>query len=330
MIHVAYYYLAESNLLNKVKKTLEGNKEYSLSTIDQADLVKGSGSVDAVVFEEEDSYLSCVDRFDQIMEQYKSNPAIIIISSNAEMFNTVRWMRRGATDCLWVGDINQDILINAIHGSIDFLRNSVTGGKKVKVAEVAHGRVEVPKNPPFAEMKDNEDYEMSLVMISIMMDKSAVGRYSSDTIQKMYTAIGNEAAQIATSLAGKVWYWQNDTGVIVFPFGDKSNLATIFAISFYLRFFLICYEKLKLDEVLPFSIAVHDGVGIYHKTNTDQITSDLLNSLVHLGKQYAGENDLLVTEVVYNKLAERIKLFFDKKGHFEDRDIYSYRFMEKE
>ena len=59
-------------------------------------------------------------------------------------------------------------------------------------------------------------------------------------------------------------------------------------------------------------------------TNTEEITSDVINSLVHLENQYNKEGNIIISEVVYNELSNRLKKNFQYLGEFENKKIFKF------
>ena len=74
---------------------------------------------------------------------------------------------------------------------------------------------------------------------------------------------------------------------------------------------------------------MHDGKIQYTKNETEFITSDTINSVVHLQKVNNYTNTIDITENVYKFLNPRIKRFFYKDILFEGRSIYTYYYSYK-
>jgi len=312
---------------------MKSDKEYNMNYFSFDDLDKKvPKKADFIIFEEEDSYISSSGHFDRLLGIHKKFPPVIAIIGNKEIINIVRWMRKGASDCLWIGDLNKDVLLNSIKESTEY--SSV----KAKKAKKESGRgsnslslrkpINIPKDNKWNDLIDNNYYNLCLVMIETSFDKTGIGRYSPGAIEKIYHKIRSEAESLSSRFGGKNWFWSNNFGMQVFHFGDRADCAVLSAITFFVRFFIFCIEKLGLEEVLNIRIGIHDGKGVYKKTKTDQITSDIINSVNHLTLQHTKNNMLNITKDVFDKLSDNLKLYFKKAGSFDGRDIYSYHFYD--
>ena len=323
---VDVYCQTGSKIPDRINKCIDKNDNgYKFNIIDMTKN-KGSrkkNSNDLVIFEEEDSYLSCVDIYDKIVSKYEKHPVVIVISTNKEIFNVVRWIRKGACDYILLGELKKDVLYNSLKGSYNYSHSLNEYEKAVKSkSPVPNHRVIIPTDFNWTSLKDGENYEMTLVKISILFNKDYMGRYSKASVEKIYEQIKSEVSIIAQNFSGRVWFWQNNSGVLVFHFGDMNGCAALASIYFYNRFFLMCIEKLKLDEILKFKVTVHGGNCYYHRVNTDQITSDVINSLVHIEKNITKEDRLTISEPVYKKLSPRLTKHFCKLAVFNNQGIY--------
>lgn len=186
------------------------------------------------------------------------------------------------------------------------------------------GRVQISRNSEWDTLTDNTYYNFTLVKISIIMTKDYLGRYSKTSIEKIYETIQYEISNISQNFGGKIWFWQNNTGMLVFHFGDYTNSAVLAGIYFLHNFFIMCFETLKLDEMLNFKISIHNGDSGYKKTDTDHISSDIINSIVHLDNYFTKEDNLVITEDVYKKLSVRLIPYFEPLDIYEEKQIYYY------
>jgi len=182
----------------------------------------------------------------------------------------------------------------------------------------------LPSNYDWNSLSDNKYYDMVLMMISFYLDKEAIGRYSDMNIEKIFKKIKQEVNSIVKKFSGNLWFWHNNSGIVNFYFGDCINCATLCSIYLFNQLFLIYIEKLKLHKLIDFKISLHYGKAFYHKTDTESITSDILNSIVHLQNQYTELNSLYITHSIYNSLSKRINPFFKYVGDFEYKKIYKY------
>lgn len=280
-----------------------------------------------IIFEEE-NYLSSIELFQKIIRHY-TKPASIIVSNNKEIFNVVQWIRKGATDYLIKGDFNKENFINTINGSLEYIFNKKKSiDKKIKTAKSKDFEpICIPKNFNWNNLMNNESYELSLVMIQIILRETSRGQFPKSFIDEIYLKIRNEIKIISNMFGGKLWYWNNDTGVVAFYFGDKICCSVLSAIYFYIHFFQICLETLKLNNLIHFKIGINEGNTVFNYINTGEITSNIINSLTHLTKKHTDKDCLNISANVFKKLNARLKKYFINLDEDENKNLYQYQFF---
>lgn len=309
----------------------ESHKIFKINFRKMSEPLEGEADADILLFEERDSYFTSLTLFESVIAAYSEKIAIIILSANRETLNVVRWMRNGATDYLWLGNFSGEILLSSVRGTLAFLaEGEVQVEREDEAVEEAWGdnyareKVKLPQECSWDSLKDDGYYDFALVSINVSTDRYAVGRYSELSKEKIYSQIKQELEVEVKRFGGRIWLWNNGSGLLAFHFGDAVNCAVLAAISFYNNFFLTCIKKLKLDELLKIKLAVHWGNSIYHKSNTENITSDTLNSLIHLINNFAPDDSIMITGDVYEQLSVRVKNYFAETESFEGNKIFDY------
>lgn len=318
-------YLLENSMIKNFLLGLLDKKKYKINIIDQSKINFEEEKINRIVLFEEDSFLTSSDLFRKILECYKKKPASIIVSNINEVFNVVRWMRIGASDYLLKTGLSNEKLMNSIEGSIEYTENRKSLAKIKKEVKAKNPNIVLPININWKTLKNDDNYDLAVVMIEININSD--NRYSKSSIDNIYNMFKMEINKIANMFGGKLWFWSNNFGTLVFHFGDLVNCSTLSAITFYNGFFQMCIEKLKLKEVLNFKICINEGNGIFNNNNTEHITSDVINRLTHLTRKYTKNNCLNITDNVYKKLNPRLKNFFHELGKFQNKKVYQYRFF---
>lgn len=279
---------------------------------------------DIYLITENNDFEDSSDMLDDIRKACRKKRAVIIvIGRNTNAFNVVKWMRGGIADYLPVSDLREDTLKDSIIGSVKYIIGDLKNVKVITGKGNAYGkRITVSKNNNWNSLKNNHFYDMSLVMVSLSFSDDAAGRYSKASFEKITLQIKDEMSRAAAAFGGDLWFWNNDSGILTFHFGDYINASVLASIYIITHFFLFCVEKLKLDEVLKIKLSVHKGNCFYNKTNTESITSDLINSIVHLQHQFNTPDNLCITEQIYSSVSPRISEYFEKSDFFEGNMIY--------
>ncbi len=317
--------LLEERILNFYKF----NEEYSITflSIDEIEnLSYIPDDICAVIFEEIESSITSAEFLSKIRNALKTTVPIIILGSNSEVPNVVRWMRSGVTDYIDITKLSEETLNESLADSFSYISQKT--GKPVGPTQncPSYGnRINLNTSADFSDYTDLLHYDMTLAMISIRSENSNEGRYSDDSYEMLCDKFRNEIDKEAASFGGKVWFWNKETGVCIFMNDQKSNHAVLFATYLYFRFFMICLERLQLEEVFNIKICIHSGNGVYHATNTEQITSDVINTLIHLGTRHGNESGVYISENVISELSGRLKIGFDDDGLFESIKVFKLK-----
>ncbi len=323
-ILVDVYHLKNSGLKKELNKMLAKADNMEISFIEQSSNIPNkSRKCDAFIFEE-DSFMNSIALFEKVKKLYKKPAAALILSGKNDVYNVVQWMRSGVTDYLVKGAYNRMVILKSIQGSIEFTNRDTA--IPVKKKESKYEPAQLPVNINWNKLINNNNYELALMMFELEIDEKYKSRYTKSSIEMICAQVKKEIANIAVFFGGRLWYWMNNFGVFVFHFGNMTDCAVLTAIAAYNNFFNICLENLKLKEVINFKIGINSGTGIYHNSNTESITSDLINSLSHLTKKYTQTNYLDITENSFKKLNPRIRNNFYYIAKFENMKIYRYKF----
>lgn len=325
--NIDVYYLNNSNIQKFFKKIISSDDNINIKFINQSEINKQKTFKNNIVIFEEENYLTSIELFQNIISKYGKETISIILSKNNEVFNVVQWMRKGATDYLVKGEFNKENLINTINGSLEYISKKNVVDLKEKRKNISFKPIVVPKNTDWNNLKNNESYELSLVMIEIVLLEKNIGQYTKAIIDKIYFNIRNEINKIAKMFGGKLWYWNNNNGVIAFYFEDKVNCSMLAAIYFYTHFFQICMEVLKLNNIPNFKIGINEGKTVFNYLNTGEITSNIINSLSHLTKKHTENDCLNITENVYKKINPRLHKYFIKINNNKTDKLYQYQFF---
>ena len=124
---------------------------------------------------------------------------------------------------------------------------------------------------------------------------------------------------------GRIWMWSGFGGLVLFPFDAKSCPALI--CSFRLMLFKHIYdiEGSHFPKFLSYRVVLHIGNILYMEENTGNIVSDSLNSIFHLGQQFARPGGFYVTDEVMQFSHPALRGFFLHAGTFENRRVLRMR-----
>jgi len=304
-------------------------KELSYFTIDKNDDFFKLSSADIYIiydeiFENNDKNIFfLIEKIKEIT--IKKRPLIIVISNFVDSKYIVSLMRSGVCDFLLSDTLNTDILFQSIQDSFRYLYGKDLIIGKEKDLTVFDDRIRTPRNYNWEQLENNKNYDLTLVMITISFNNEVDGRYSITSKEKIIKDVMDEFSRVSSKFGGILWYWTNDSGMLAFHFDDHVNCGVLASIYIITHFNIFCIEKLRINELINIKISVHSGIGKFNRNDTQNITSDLLNSLVHLQFQYKDSGNFYITSDTYNKLSNRINNYFEKSDFFEGKQIFKLK-----
>jgi len=343
MFEIDFIYINDSQLLHIMNEYAENNDElvihqYPMMSFKQLqnshepiDVGLPDKFHDIVILEELDSFIETEEIYDMVLQRMSDDAIKIIMTANHNFYNVVQWMRKGATDVLLTSTLTEKVLLNSI------IFSQVYTHSKSQNADIGHednseekihkqyadGRVILPKDYNWQSVPAQDDFNMTVLMITFSFDKRS-SIYTALNNSQLYETAKNEVAKLTKYFGGLLWFWNRNTGALAFHFGDHVNTAITASIHFVDQVVLTYIERLKMKDIPNFMISVHTGTDMFTMTGTEDLHSNIVNFASHLLTKYTPENSICISDDVYNKLSVRLKSFFAEYGSFEGHNIYKY------
>lgn len=321
-ININVYSKPENKIIKNLFEIEPKLKDYNFSYFDISDPPPPQKVIGSLIIVEETSIHDIYTAFKRIQDSYQFEPLFIITSESPNFQNAVRWMKTGASNYI---DANKKYN----HEEIDKILNEALYyygqdffDEEEDLEPFSHPSIEVANNCNWDILENNKYYQITVLMVSI--EKLDINKYSQETIDDILKKMEDLITNIIQNFNGKKLFWNYNNGMFIFHFGDKANCAVLASIYMLNKIKLYCLENLELQDILNLKITMHDGKILYSKNETEFITSDTINSAVHLQKINDFSNTIDITENVYKFLNPRVKRFFYKDILFEGRNIYTY------
>ncbi len=182
-----------------------------------------------------------------------------------------------------------------------------------------------PSGNDWKEIKSGKEYTFYLMFIELDDSEEMEKKYGRKNLTVALSSFKKYVEESVNSFNGRVWIWSRFGGLILFPF-NEDEFAPL-ECGFRLILFKPLYdiEESLFPHFLSFRMAIHIGNIIYSKINTGNIISDSLNTIFHLGQQFAEPGNFYVTEDVLQFAHSAFMDFFLDSGFYEDRKILRMR-----
>jgi hypothetical protein len=124
---------------------------------------------------------------------------------------------------------------------------------------------------------------------------------------------------------GRLWIWTGFGGIVLFPFSgaDCPALGCLFRLVLFRHLYDV--EQSLFPNFLSYRLAMMIGNLTYTQRNVGSVVADSLNSVFHLGTQFAKPGQFYVTEDVLRFGHPAFKDYFLEAGDFEGRRILRMR-----
>lgn len=176
------------------------------------------------------------------------------------------------------------------------------------------------------DIKSGKEYTFCLMFVELDDLRELKKQTGASIISEIVDDFHNFLARAVANHNGKIWMWMDFGGLILLPFDGKNCDVIMSCIKLIMNRKMLNAEYFGYDIELRYRIALHIGNTLYKKRGeTGTIVSDSINSIFHLGQQYAMPGNFYMTEYVTQFIPTGLNLLFVHDGEFEGREIYRMR-----
>ena len=180
----------------------------------------------------------------------------------------------------------------------------------------------IPSGSKWGEIRSGQEYTFILMYVELDHHEELRKNLGEDLVHAVTASFKKYIEKVVTNINGRVWIWNDFSGLILFPFNGKSCDAVITCFKLILNRKLICVEELPFMKLFSFHIALHIGNTVYkQKGKTGTLVSDTINSIFHLGRKFARPGNFYLTTEAYEFVPEKLHQFFVPAGSFEGSEI---------
>jgi hypothetical protein len=176
------------------------------------------------------------------------------------------------------------------------------------------------------EIEPGKEYLFCLMFIELDGHMEMERRYGKKSLDRALSSFRQFVESSVSPFNGRIWIWQRFGGLVLFPL----NLAKSDPIrcGFRLMLFKHLYdiEQSVFPNLISLRTVLHVGSTLYAtKQDSGHVVSDSINSIFHLGHQFAQPDSFYITEEVHQICHAAFSPFFLEEGPFEGRKIYRMR-----
>jgi hypothetical protein len=178
----------------------------------------------------------------------------------------------------------------------------------------------------WSEIKPGKEYTFIFLYIGIDNTNILKQRFNASILAKMQNNLRIYLENFLKPYNGRMWIWNDFSGIILFPFNGKYSDAFLAACKLHLNQRIISIESLNINAIITFRLVMHIGNTVFRKRgSTGNIISNTMNSIFHIGQKFIEPRNFNITDDVLLYLKNGLKENFVPYGDFEGNKIYKFK-----
>ncbi len=309
---------------------IERSKTYSLSVHTLSELkeiVKSEGKEDLYYLDVtgmEDNEREKVLRY--LKKQWKEKGlCYAVVDGKDALADPAALFHDGAVDYIGKDLLKEKISTKRINAVVEYIADtanmieeSTKAGTKIAGTKSNY----ILSGPGWKKVKAGKEYTFCFMYAELDLHSDWQKKSGKLHLDKVGTEFHSLIEKTVAPLEGKIWMWNDFSGVVLLPFDGSSCDALLSAFRLILNRSIISTELFRYQILMSYRIALEIGNTVYHpRGNTGTVISDTVNFLFHLGKKFAKPGNLYLTDAVTPYIPEGLKACFLPAGAFEGREI---------
>ncbi len=199
-------------------------------------------------------------------------------------------------------------------------RSEVPVGLPVAVS----GRL-LPSGADWSEVTPEREYTFCLLFIELDGREEMEKKYGVKNLNIALSSFRGYLENAVKPAQGRLWIWTGFGGIVLFPFSgaDCPALGCLFRMVLFRHLYDV--EESQFPNFLSYRLVMMIGNLTYTQRNVGSVVSDSLNSVFHLGQEFAKPGQCYVTDDVLRFGHPALKDYFLEAGRFEGRRILRMR-----
>jgi len=246
-----------------------------------------------------------------------------LIDRRGQLRDVARVFHEGAADYVDREALREGVGSRRLLRALSYLRTrrsetplglpGITGGKLL------------PSGADWSQVVPEREYTFGLLFIELDGKEEMEKKYGVKNLTIAVSSFRSFIEKAVKPVHGRMWIWTGFGGIVLFPFSgaDCPALGCLFRLVLFKHLYDI--EGSHFPNFLSFRLGMMIGNLTYTQRNVGSVVSDSLNSVFHLGQEFARTGQFCVTEEVLRFGHPALKDYFLEAGHFEGRRILRMR-----
>ncbi|MCP4132232.1 MAG: hypothetical protein GY754_14770 [bacterium] len=304
--------------------TVEKSKDYRVSYYPAADLKKifKKQEEDSLIYIDLGAYEE--SERDKLLK-YLAKQNVVhygLIDPKGAVKRIAEQFHNGASDYISKEEFKEGINAKRIKQVLDFKIPEETQIQE-ELNETATERNYILTGNDWTGIEAGREYTFCFMYIDLDNQRELVKKFGDTHIKRIIKNFQTHINKLISPINGKIWMWDEMGGLILFPFNGKNCEAILTCFRLMLDRAIMCVEGFSFNMLISYRIVLHIGNTLYEtRGHTGKIISETVNSIFHLGQQFAKPGLLYLTPEIYEYLPKEMEDYFTAAGEFEDREIF--------
>ncbi len=244
-----------------------------------------------------------------------------IIDTGSEIDDITGLFYNNSVDYIGEKQFHEGISLSRMEQTIDYIEK-LSGIKYEKKPGKERGSAITLSGRDWRSIKSGKEYTFCFMFIELDNQDELKLTYSSDRLKEFTRAFHDDIMEYISPIQGRIWIWSDFGGIILIPFDGRGSEAIITSFKLILNRNIISVEDYNYNRILSYRIALHLDNTVYRpRGETGGIVSDSINTVFHLGHQFAEPGGLFLTERMFEFIPGGLEDYFVDFGEFEGQKI---------
>lgn len=257
----------------------------------------------------------------------RENCAYGLIDAGRRIRDVARAFHEGAVDYL----DRQGLREGVTAGRLRRVRSYLEGAQPELLERAAAGARELRtagyllSGSDWSAVVPGREYTFCMMFIELDGKEQMERNYGAENLSLALASFRKHIDGFVKPFGGRLWIWYSFGGLVLFPFNGDNCPALTCAFRLMLSKHFYDIEGSHFPNFLSFRLVLHIGNTPYVEADTGNVISDGLNSIFHLGQQFAEAGGCYATEEVLRFGHPALKEYFVEAGVFEGRRVRRLR-----
>lgn len=184
----------------------------------------------------------------------------------------------------------------------------------------------IPTPPQWSRIRAGTEHSFAMMYVGLDLGRSVSSDSRAGMLQSSLKDFQAALKEEIAPFHGKLWFWKDTAGLVLFPFDGESGDAVLAAMRIVLSRLFWQAEGRTNYVTKHFRLALDLGNTVYSDgAQRETLVSDMVNYMFHLGGKHAQDGQLVLSEEMLSRCPEGLRAYFVPCGRFGGKKIWRMR-----